>query len=231
MRDYLVRTYEATADKIAVIPNWATTKVRKPGVASSDHFNRFNVVYSGNLGQLHDFDTILDAAELLHGNSSVRFLIVGDGARAEWLRQEVRRRNLPNVVMKPFLPDPEFAELLGEASLGVISLEPGMEPLGVPSKMYNFLAAGVPLLAISGPDSEVARIIGERKIGYLVAHGDARSFASSVLDAYQNRQRWLEMSKNARAYAYAEARLDVAARRYAEELLRARLSASARRSK
>lgn len=219
MRDHLVRVYGVNPDRIAVIPNWATVEARgsEDGRGAKEPFY---VVYSGNIGQLHDFDTILDAAELVRDRPAIQFRIVGDGPKADWLRGEISRRGLRNVSINPFLPDTEFAELLQRSSLGVITFEPGMESLGVPSKTYNLLAFGVPLIAVTGPESEVARIIREHGVGYCVSHGDAASFAKSVLRAHENQEEWKAMSERARRYAKEFARLDRAVRLYAHAIMR-----------
>ena len=176
------------------------------------------MVYSGNLGQFHDFQTILNGAELLRDHPFIRFYIVGDGARANWLHEEVARRGLSNVTLRSFLPDIEFRQLLLDAHLGLVTLEPRMEGLGVPSKTYNLLSMGIPLLAILGENSEVARIIDEHQLGYRVDHGDAASLVRCILDAYNNPEKWAEMSNRAFTYAKREAVLDRAAHQYAQVL-------------
>lgn len=224
MRAYLARRYGVDPSRVAVIPNWATLDGAEARTRP-DPSGRFLVVYAGNLGRLHDFDTVLNAAALLRDRPEVAFVVAGQGVQAAWLRREVERRRLANVALRSFLPDGEFEALLRAASLGIVTLEPGMEPLGVPSKTYNLLAAGVPLIAVSGADSEVARLIAERQVGYLVPHGDAGAFASAVTALAAEPQRWLALSANARAAA-SEARVEVAAARYVREILAARTPAA-----
>lgn len=219
MRDHLVRAYGVNPERIGVIPNWATVEARGPGNERGGK-EPFYVVYSGNIGQLHDFDTVLHAAELLRDRPVIQFRIVGDGPKADWLRSEVSRRGLHNVSINSFLPDAQFAELLQRSSLGVITFEPGMECLGVPSKTYNLLAFGIPLIAVTGPESEVARIIRDHGVGYCVSHGDAASFAKSVLRAYENQEEWKAMSEKARRYAEQFGGLDRAVRQYADAIMR-----------
>lgn len=219
MKEYLQQQYRIPPDRIAVIPNWAT--VTPPGNPADGPLVRrtFDLVYSGNIGESHDFDTILKAAERLQTVPTIRFLVIGDGARAEYLRRQVERMHLSSLTFRPFLPEADFAAVLGEASLGLVTLEPGMEGLGVPSKIYNLLACGVPLLAVVGERSEVARLIRQEGVGYCVGHGDVDRFVESVLDAYHNPDKWLAMSREARDYAFREARLEVAVKRYERELM------------
>ena len=46
--------------------------------------------------------------------------------------------------------------------------------LGVPSKAYNILAAGKPILFIGDPRSEIARMVTEADVGWVFPdHGEA----------------------------------------------------------
>ncbi|MCL6557370.1 MAG: glycosyltransferase family 4 protein [Firmicutes bacterium] len=222
MQEYLVNVYRIKPEKIEVIPNWATFSVEEQPPSYSERLKlgtTFNVVYSGNLGQFQDFHTILEGAELLRSKPFVRFFIIGDGARTSWLHSEVSRRGLSNITFHPFLDDIEFRQMLLEKThLGLVTLEPNLEGLGVPSKTYNLLAMGVPLLAILGPHSEIAKIIIEHQLGYRVDHGDAESLVRCILDAYNNSEKWAEMSRRAFAYSRNEAVLERAAHQYAEIL-------------
>jgi glycosyltransferase involved in cell wall biosynthesis len=49
---------------------------------------------------------ILDSAEELKGEN-IEFVFCGKGDREAWVREEVRRRNLSNVVFKGFIPTTE----------------------------------------------------------------------------------------------------------------------------
>ena len=122
------------------------------------------MLYSGNLGRFQDFDTLLDAAERLGTESRIEVRILGQGARQGDLGREIDRRRLTNVTLEDFQDEEAFREELRHAHLGVVTLEPQLEGIGVPSKTYNLLAAGLPLCAIMGTSSEVARIIDEYRV-------------------------------------------------------------------
>ncbi|BAS28085.1 hypothetical protein LIP_2244 [Limnochorda pilosa] len=220
MKDFLVQEYGVPSGKIAVIPNWTTMGLGKPRTAPASD-GEFVVLYSGNIGRFQDFHTLLEGAERLRDHSTIRFEIAGDGARAIWLRNEARNRGLSNMVFRPYLRDAEYTQTLRRASLGLITLEPGMEALGVPSKTYNLLAAGLPLIAVLGPESDVARIIATHGVGYRVDHGDAEAFSRSIVEAAADPDRYSEMSLQAIEYVNREATLDVAVERYVEEIERA----------
>ncbi|MBI3878478.1 MAG: glycosyltransferase family 4 protein, partial [Verrucomicrobia bacterium] len=138
------------AEKITVIPNWADPREVRPVARGANAFlqeqgmtERFVVMYSGNFGLAHQFEPILDAAELLAaGAPRVAFLLVGDGPRAAWIQGEVARRNLENVRVLPPTPRARLAESLGAADVHLVSMRAELCGLVVPSKVYGVLAAG-----------------------------------------------------------------------------------------
>jgi len=215
MKAYLARWYGVAEADIEFIPHWPTL-VADPsnGETTSQSGDTFRVLYSGNLGRFQDFETLLDAAEHLGAESHVEFRILGQGARQGDLRREIDRRKLTNVTLEDFRDEGAFREELRHAHLGVVTLEPQLEGIGVPSKTYNLLAADLPLCAIMGPSSEVARIIDEYRCGIRVGHGESDALAAAILELQRDEGRWQEMSGAARRYVDENAALPVLAARY-----------------
>jgi len=144
--------------------------------------NRFVVLYSGNLGLAHDFDTILDAAELLRGGPDVRFAFVGAGPRRDAVQAEVRRRGLQNVEFRPHVERPQLGQSLTAGDLHLVTLREGVAGLVVPSKIYGILAAGRPTLYVGPDEGEVAEILEEGRCGTRIAPGDAAGLATAIRD-------------------------------------------------
>ena len=48
-----------------------------------------------------------------------------------------------------------------------------MNGVSVPSRMYNIMAAGVPIIAIADRDSELAQVVCENDAGWHLEPGDA----------------------------------------------------------
>ena len=139
------------------------------------------VGYSGNFGRVHEFGTMLDAAERLRHRTDILFMFIGDGQKRVWIEEEVRRRKLGNVQMKPLQPRDKLCQSLGAADVHLVSLIPELEPCSVPSKFYGILAAGRPTLFVGDPDGEIARIIARTGCGATVAIGrDAELVAEIV---------------------------------------------------
>lgn len=179
---------EGVADnRIQVIPNWSDGQdvrpIARPNNSLRQLWNlgdRFVVGYSGNMGRAHEFDTILGAAERLVADERVVFVFVGGGAKRAWLQEKCIVRKLANVVFKPYQPRSSLAESLSVADVHLVSLQPALEGLIVPSKFYGIAAAGRPTLYIGDRDGEVPRLLREYDCGETIGPGDGASLAKAI---------------------------------------------------
>lgn len=142
--------------------------------------NTFTVMYSGNMGAPHEFDTILEAAELLKDESSIEFLFVGDGSRKAEVVAEVKKRALNNARFMPFRPLAELSESLVSADLHLMSMRSGVEGCIVPSKIYGILAAGRPAVLVGSTENEVAMLLADSGAGLTVACGNGAELAGHI---------------------------------------------------
>lgn len=179
----------AHADGIRVIPNWADMEAIRP-VAVADNplrrawglEGRFVVCYSGNMGRVHEFDTILDAAQHLAGKAtSIVFLFIGGGAQRRMVEDEAHRRALPNVQFRPYQDRAGLSSSLGVGDVHLVSQRPEVEGYVFPSKLYGILAAGRPLVFIGDPAGEIGALVTREGIGFAVCQGDAPGLADQLL--------------------------------------------------
>ncbi|WEK48990.1 MAG: glycosyltransferase family 4 protein [Candidatus Kaistia colombiensis] len=177
-----------------IIPYWSEEDEIRP-IAMMDNALRaewgledcFVVGYSGNFGRAHDFATLLDAAENLLGEPRIRFLLIGGGFGRQWLEDEIRRRGLINVVLRPQQPRERLAESLSVADVHLVSLRPALEPYIVPSKLYGIMAAGRAVLFVGASDGEVAIILRSQGIGHTVAIGEGAALAARIVELRRDR--------------------------------------------
>jgi glycosyltransferase involved in cell wall biosynthesis len=204
MKDRLVEQYDADPDKIAVADNGANPNAVHPQSKQSafrakNGIDGFVVMYSGNFGRYHDFDTLFGAAERLgKTHPDVKFVLVGQGYKRDYILSEIPRRNLTNVLVFPFVPESEFSDLLASADLTMVTLEKGMEGVSVPSKFFSFLSSGRPIIALMRPNTEVALVVAENDIGYCMEAGDVDRLVEAILDAKSDPAKLDEMGRRAR---------------------------------
>jgi colanic acid biosynthesis glycosyl transferase WcaI len=89
-----------------------------------------------------------------------------------------------------------------------------MYGLAVPSRLYNLLAAGKPILAITENGSEPARVIEEERVGWTVAPENPAALAETINAIYDARSQLKEMSARARAAAVSKYNRDHAINEY-----------------
>jgi glycosyltransferase involved in cell wall biosynthesis len=196
------------AGKVIVIPNWADVDWIRPMAKDTNEFARkymqtgkLTVMYSGNLGQSHDIETILNAAKRLKGNDAVRFMIIGDGARRNLVEKTKREDGLDNLTVLPFQPENILPVLLATADLAVISLDKGSEGLMVPSKTYYSMAAGAALIGLCDKNCEVARIISRYECGIVVTPGDIDAMTNGIIDLLGDKSKLNHYRANSRIAA------------------------------
>ena len=161
--------------------------------------NKFVVQYSGNMGRTHDIEGLVQCAQMLESNNSIHFLFIGTGAKEMWLRKTTQELRLKNVTILPPQLRGDLAQSLNACDLAVISFVEGMAGVSVPSRMYNILAAGKPILAVADADSELALVVQEEHVGWLVRPASPEITAQAILEAFSNPGLLSEMSIRARA--------------------------------
>jgi len=152
--------------------------------------DRFVVMYSGNLGLAHSFDTILDAAALMQvSQPQALFVFVGDGPRLPWVKQQADRRSLGNVQFLPFQSKEKLTELLASADVHLACIRSELCGLVVPSKVYGISAAARPWVFLGPAESEAARMVQELDCGTVLSAATGDSLAQCLSGWAADRQR------------------------------------------
>jgi len=146
--------------------------------------NGFKVLYAGNIGAGQDFETILSTAERLRHFPEIKWVIVGEGRRKSWVRNEIVARKLGHLFR---LVDQQPADLMplyfaAADGLLVTLLRGEVAALTIPSKLQAYLACGRPIIAaIAG---EGAKIVAESGAGLTSEPGNPAALAEAVLTLY-----------------------------------------------
>ena len=162
-----------------------------------DH--QFLVTYSGNMGVKQGLDVVLDAAALSRSDSSMLFLLVGDGTDCDRIRRRAVQMGLPNVRFLPLLDETDFRGLIAASGVGLVTQQLSVSEVAFPSKVVTYLAAGRPIVASVNASSEVARVVRESGAGMAVKAEDAEALLAAVLELRGEDPR--ELGDKARDYA------------------------------
>ena len=200
-----VRDLAVLANKPRVIHNWADGSAIVPMEPKSNPLRRqwdledkFVVAYSGNLGRVHEFGTILAAAAQLRDDDDVRFLIIGRGPRLAEVESAIVRHNLANVRLEPHQERSSLATSLGVADVHLCVLKPEFEGLVMPSKLYGILAAGRPTIFIGDLRGETAKILADTRTGVSVRTGDVAGLVKAIRTLREDAESRAEMGLRAR---------------------------------
>ncbi len=156
---------------------------------------RFVIVHAGNLGFYGAWQTLIRAAQLLESDG-VGLVFIGEGAMKKEIQEEAQNR--PNVRFLPFRLASEIPAVMAAGDLHVVTVKRGMEGVVVPSKIYNILANGRPILAIATERAEIARLAQRYECGIVADPDDAPQVADAVRRALENPKRLEHMSCQAR---------------------------------
>ncbi|MDO1514304.1 glycosyltransferase family 4 protein [Maribacter confluentis] len=166
------------ASKITIIENWADTV----NIQKNDLPNTIpNFLFAGNLGRLQGLDVLLNAL-LATKNYNYTFTFIGSGAVEKSISDFISSHALNHVQKLGWLPREQQNEFMAKATIGVISLTEHMFGLGVPSKCYNLLAAGKPILYIGDPGSEIHQLISEHNIGWFAQAGNTKEIEQVIIE-------------------------------------------------
>lgn len=160
--------------------------------------NKFVIGYYGNMGRAHEFETILEAAKQLSSNVSILFLFVGNGYYRDYIEKISIKNNLNNIIFKPYQPAEALQESFSLANLHLISLQPHLEGLLVPSKLFTAMAAGRPTIFVGHEDGEIARILKKFDCGDAIKTGNSESLIRTILKYFHDPMLCEKIGKNAR---------------------------------
>lgn len=192
-------------NRVHIVPNWGESdqiyqclRANNPLLKELHLENKFVVQYAGNMGYPHDIESLVNAVKVLFKNPKIHFLFIGSGVKKGWLEEQIKINSLSNITLLDPRPRADQNNFLNACDIGVSALIKGMSGISVPSRMYNIMAAGKPVVAIGDEDSELGFIIREEKVGWIVPPGEVNSFVNAVLEAESNSDRLAAMGRRAR---------------------------------
>lgn len=182
MRDVLLAR-GVSAAHLEVIPNWSSmVRVDDEDISAiRGRFRwqgKFIVLYSGNIGLAHDFDTVAEAVRMCRGDEQLHFVFAGEGPRLAELRTALE--GVPHVEFLPPQTSEDLPAFLAAADVHLVTVRKGLSGMVVPSKTYGILAAGRPVVYVGHEPDEVARLLAESGAGVVLANNDSAGLARTL---------------------------------------------------
>lgn len=138
--------------------------------------------FFGNIGRVQGVDNIVEAIKMLEPAQRPKFLFMGDGAYVNQLNHAIETLNDLNIQYIGPVQQNEKSKGLNAGDIAIVTLAEGMLGLGVPSKAYFSMAADKPLLAIMDENSEVACMIKEYRLGWVVPPENPELLSKKILE-------------------------------------------------
>jgi len=220
MRQRILRK-GVSAERIVTISNWATGALRRehgadnPLRLSWGLQHRFVVLYSGNIGVGHEFDTFLAGVKRAAATrDELAVVFIGAGSRLREVRDLVRSLGVEDRVMfRDFVPAEELPLSMGIADLALVTLRDGFEGVLVPSKLFGYMARGIPTIYV-GPRSDIAEAIERADCGACCGTGQDAAVAQVLCRAMESAQQLRRWSENGRTFYKRHLSRELAVRQY-----------------
>lgn len=187
-------------DKITLLPNPATrTPATQPG-SRNGATDGLRILFMGNIGFSQALAPLVDAFERspVMREQDVRLVITGTGVAADEVREKI---DSDRVQMLGLVDDDRLEAELEKADIALVSQQHDGTEFNIPSKLMNFMAYGLPVLAAVDPQSEAARIVEESDGGWAVDSSRPESFPEKVAELLEKPQERVRKGMAAAEYA------------------------------
>ncbi|QWR78932.1 glycosyltransferase family 4 protein [Candidatus Magnetomonas plexicatena] len=149
---------------------------------------KFVVGYIGTQGAAHGLENVIEAAKILkdRNENEICFLFVGTGSEHEKLKAKVEHFNLTNVLFVPAKPKAEMPRYWSLCNVALVHLKdsPVFKTV-IPSKMFEAMGMGLPLMVVS-PDGEASAIVEKENCGLWCPAGNPQILCDKVLFLKEN---------------------------------------------
>lgn len=169
--------------EVLYFPNWAEDVFTKSYLQNSsvipDLPSGFNIMFAGNVGESQDFETIIKAAELTL-SEDINWIIVGEGRKLDWIKEQIQLRQLNNVFLLGRHAIESMPGFFNKADVMLVSLKD--EPvfsLTVPAKIQAYMASSKIILGSLNGEGNV--IINESGCGYAVNAGNPNLLSEKAI--------------------------------------------------
>ena len=221
MKQNILKSYKNLA--VSVIPYHADTEFIKPVSKEENPFVKENgllgkkvFMYSGKMGFGHGFSEMLAVAQELKNRDDIMFMFIGHGQAFKDIEGFIKEKGLKNAKILPYQPLEMLPYSLGAADVSFITIKEETDGLFLPSKVYDAMASGSAVIAISGQNNDVAQMLGAETLGICVKPGSTEELKNAVLKLADNDEYLSVCQQNARKLAVDKYRIECVINQYAE---------------
>jgi glycosyltransferase involved in cell wall biosynthesis len=192
-------------DKTTYVPNGTDTDVFTDQAADPrlrddlELSGSFVVGYFGNHGIAQGLEAAVDAAGMLNDRTDVAFLCVGEGPVKADLAQRAADASVDNVWFMPQVPTEDAPRWIAACDVLLVPLaDRALLRQFVPSKLFDFLACGKPVVLMA--DGEARDILDQSQGGWHVPPEKPEQLAALVRNLADEPEQLAEVGRAGQAY-------------------------------
>ena len=225
-KDHLIQHWRVPPEKIAVVENGVETDLFAPSPSAANAALRkelgaeekFLVCYIGTMGMAHGLETLLDAAgHLQRQSSNAHFLLVGEGAEKERIKNLAQSRGLANISFLDQQPREKIPAFISASDACLVLLKKtDVFKTVIPTKMLEFMSCARPV--ILGVDGQARQIIEDAGAGLVIEPENAAELVGAIQQLAANRDLGSTLGQKGRECILRNFSRDQTAERYIQIL-------------
>lgn len=144
-------------------------------------------VYGGNLGKPQGLDFLLKVLESNLDNTSLHFLIVGNGTEYSKINKWFDNNNPSNATLLTRLPKHEYDNLVQACDVGLIFLDNRFTIPNYPSRLLSYLEYKMPVLCATDSITDIGSIAEKNGYGLWALSGDLDTLNQKISSLTANK--------------------------------------------
>ena len=184
-------TSKGDFSNIYLFPNWSNTSLIYPAPSTWLHRNlgieenKKLIVYSGNIGLKQGLNKLPSIIKEFEDFKEVHFVIIGEGAYKRQLMIELKNTHLQNYSIRGLVEKNELNDMLNSSFLQLVLQKSEGADAFLPSKLTDILAAGIPSIVTTLPETGLYELVKEHNCAIPV--GDSiKEIKDGILFAMNN---------------------------------------------
>jgi glycosyltransferase involved in cell wall biosynthesis len=225
-KEHLIHRWRVPPEKIAIVENGVETGLFSPQPQAADSEmrrqlgaeNKFLVCYVGTMGMAHGLETLLAAtAHLQPSHPDVMFLLVGEGAEKERIKQMAQAQGLGNIHFLDQQPREKIPAIISASNACLVLLKKtDVFKTVIPTKMLEFMSCARPV--ILGVDGEARKIVEDAGAGIAIEPENSEALAHAIERLVSNPQICSELGQKGRNHILQHLSRKETANRYLQIL-------------
>ena len=216
--DTIVDRFEDKS-KLHIIPNFVDTdlyhevkgqelenlRIRWSNTNLSNDTNTIKLLYAGNIGHAQSWEPLIELADKTR-DMNVEYIVIGEGAKREYVEEEIKERGLEKLHLLPYQPRELMPAILSYSDVSFIFMAPEMDGDGFPSKVYTIMACERPMLILSGENTPIINFLKDKGCAKLITEKDFDKKVNMMVEWLRSvtKEELAQMGKNGLAEIQAK---------------------------